>query len=226
MARHTPQSLVDYYAHRAAEHDRVYEKPERQDDLRQIAQFLPGALRNHRVLEVACGTGFWTKHYAPPAESVTAVDINSETLAIAQQRLSENANVKLQVADAYALEGLPAGYTAAFAGFWWSHVPRGRLKAFLNGLHRQLVPGGLVVFVDNLYVEGSSTAVSREDEEGNTYQLRRLEDGREFEVLKNFSDRETFLATVGRTGEQVRFDRLTYYWHATYTVCPPEPATQ
>ena len=41
-----------------------------------------------------------------------------------------------------------------------------------------------MVYVDNRYVAGSSTPISRRDEFGNTYQLRSLKDGTHYEVLK------------------------------------------
>ena len=53
--------MQSYYAARAGEYDAVYEKPERQADLRQIEQWLPSALYGERLLEVACGTGYWTQ---------------------------------------------------------------------------------------------------------------------------------------------------------------------
>ena len=46
-----------------------------------------------------------------------------------------------------------------------------------------------MLIVDNRYVEGSNSRVTREDEQGNTYQRRQLDNGAEFEVLKNFPHR-------------------------------------
>ena len=77
-------------------------------------------------------------------------------------------------------------YDAAFAGFWWSHVLKRDLPRFLEGLHRVLAPGAQVVFLDNRYVEGSSTPVSRVDANGDSWQTRKLADGSTHEVLKNF----------------------------------------
>ena len=67
------EDLAAYYAARAAEYDRVYLKPERQDDLRQIEDWLPGRFDGKHVLELACGTGWWTRLIAPRAASVLAV---------------------------------------------------------------------------------------------------------------------------------------------------------
>jgi SAM-dependent methyltransferase len=78
----TEQS-AQFYAKSAANHDRAYDKPERQPDLAQMRTHLAEALRGHAVLELACGTGYWTRVIAASADSVLATDINPEMLALA-----------------------------------------------------------------------------------------------------------------------------------------------
>lgn len=51
--------LHTYCARRAAEYERVYDKPERQADLAAMRRWLPPHFAGRRVLEVACGTGWW-----------------------------------------------------------------------------------------------------------------------------------------------------------------------
>ena len=62
-----------YYAARAPEYDSVYRKPERQADLRAIEQWVPSRFVAARVLEIACGTGYWTQFIAPVALHVTRI---------------------------------------------------------------------------------------------------------------------------------------------------------
>jgi len=50
--------LVDYYAKRAREYERIYDKPERQGDLDALKNLCHHTFTGHRVLEIACGTGF------------------------------------------------------------------------------------------------------------------------------------------------------------------------
>jgi len=76
--------MQDYYAARAAEYDTVYLKPERQADLRQIERWLPGVFVHRSVLEIACGTGYWTQFLAPVCTSIVAIDAAPETLRIAR----------------------------------------------------------------------------------------------------------------------------------------------
>jgi demethylmenaquinone methyltransferase/2-methoxy-6-polyprenyl-1,4-benzoquinol methylase len=207
-----------YYARRAAEYEKIYDKPERQADLARLRADLPALFKGERVLEIACGTGYWTPHIAAQAESVLAVDYAEETLSIAKSKPYKKANVRFERADAYALPAWPQKLSACFAGFWWSHVPLGRIDGFLRNLGKALEEGARVVFLDNRYVEGSSTALSRKDPEGNTYQQRRLADGSSHEVLKNFPAEREMRARLGRFGTQVGFSEYEYYWVATYRI--------
>jgi SAM-dependent methyltransferase len=211
------QTMADYYARRAAEYERVYAKPERQDDLRAIEAWLPDVFAGRDVLEVACGTGWWTQFAAIDAARWLATDINEETLAIARNKPLP-CSVQLSRADAYTLGGIDGPFDAAFAGFWWSHVPLARLPSWLETLHTKLQPGAHVVFMDNLYVEGSSTPIARRDADGNTYQLRTLDDGSAHEVVKNFPTREEAIAALGARAHQPQWHTWTHYWALEYTL--------
>src|SRR5277367_6613027 len=170
-------SMVNYYAERAQEYERIYHKPERQDDLQRLREFVERTFAGAHVFEVACGTGYWTEIVARAAASVVATDINEEVLAVARSKSMDTGKVAFRIEDAYALPVLPRGFDAGLSAFWWSHIPRARIPGFLTGFHRVLSAGALVVFIDNVYVEGSSTPISRTDEHGDTYQMRRLDDG-------------------------------------------------
>ena len=118
-------------------------------------------------------------------------------------------------ADAIALDSVPAGCNAAFAGFWWSHVKKSELALFVKNLSLRLEPGSLVAILDNSFAAGSSTPISRTDAEGNTYQSRRLGDGSTHEVLKNFPSRRDLEA---RFGSSFGYTEYEYYWLATYRI--------
>jgi len=208
-------AMADYYARRAAEYERVYHKPERQADLRAMEAWLTALMKGRHVLELACGTGWWTLHGAREACRWLATDLNAQTLQIARAKPMPQA-VTFAEADAYALEGVPVEpYDAAFTGCWWSHVPLTRLAHWLQQLHCRLQPGALVVMLDNAYVAGSSTPISRRDAEGNTYQQRRLDDGSTHEVLKNFPRFED-VAHLLPTALELRWHDFHHYWAVTY----------
>jgi ubiquinone/menaquinone biosynthesis C-methylase UbiE len=208
--------LTRYYAQRAREYERIYDRPERQRDLEWLKQALPSMFAGRRVLEIACGTGYWTPHLVRDARAVVGLDINDETLEIARGKNLPAERVAFRIADAYAPPADLGQFDGAFAGFWWSHVLIRDRRRFLEGLDRRLAPGATVALLDNLYVEGSSTPISRRDAEGNSYQARRLEDGSEHEVLKNFPSEAALVSDIAGVGQNPRFTALQYYWLFTY----------
>jgi ubiquinone/menaquinone biosynthesis C-methylase UbiE len=211
-------ALADYYARRAPEYERIYQKPERQADLRTLCEIVAKTYAGRCALEVACGTGWWTEILAGCARSVVATDINEEVLAIAKARQRPARKVSFQRCDAFHLDETEGEFDAALASFWWSHLKRDELERFLRSLYSRLRPGSRVAFIDNIYVEGSSTPISRRDAEGNTYQLRKLGDGSTTEVLKNFPTDEAITGVLRDSADDLKIERLTYYWLASYTV--------
>ena len=209
--------MAAYYARRAAEYEAVYSKPERQTDLRRMEAELAAPFAGRSVLEIACGTGWWTPHGARQATRWLATDLNPQTMAVAQAKALPGC-VRFATVDAYMLEGLPGDtlFDACFAGCWWSHVPMQRLADWLVSLHARLAPGARVVFLDNSYVQVSSTPLSRTDAAGNTYQQRTLSDGSLHEVLKNFPTREQAFAMLGPRARRPQWQAHTHYWVLSY----------
>lgn len=208
--------MVSYYAQRAAEYERIYAKPERQEDILRLRQLLGAMFIGQDVLEVSCGTGYWTEVIGPGARSVTACDINEPVLAIARAKEWGSAQVQFLKADSYALPQLGRAFSGGFSGFWWSHVPRETISSFLAGFHSQLEKGSLVAFADNRFVEGSSTAICRTDSAGNTFQSRKLGDGSVHEILKNFQSPDELQAAVADVADSIEIRLLDYYWLLSY----------
>ncbi len=211
-------ALARYYAQRAPEYERIYQKPERQADLHTLREFVAKIFASRRVLEIACGTGWWTEILSNTARSVVATDINDEVLAIARIKKFGDATISFRRCDACQLDQVAGDFDAALAVFWWSHLTSPELEKFLQALHRRLKPGSLIVFIDNLFVTGSSTPISRRDEEGNTYQQRRLDDGSPTEVLKNFPTDEEITRVLQDCAQELTISRSQYFWTVRYTL--------
>lgn len=208
--------LADYYARRAPEYERFYAKPERQADLTVLRERVARLFAGRSVLEVACGTGYWTAAIAPQAREVTALDVNEEVLALAREKPLPAGKVEFQRADAFALPDFGRRHDGLLAAFWWSHVPRARLDAFLGGCVRAAAPGAMLAFLDGRYVEGSSTPIARSDAEGNSYQTRRLDDGSEHEVMKNYPAESELIRRASRLGWGAHVELLPYHWLLTF----------
>lgn len=182
-----------YYAARAAEYDRIYEKPEQQADIARLRQWLPPRCAGTRVLELACGTGFWTQYIAPVADGIVAVDAAVETIRIARSRVLPD-RVTLVVGDAYRLPFDGARFGSALA------------------------PGARVVLIDNLRVSGSSLPVSDRDAEGDSWQVRRLDDGSTHRVLKNFPSESELRERIEGIGADGVYTAFGYYRAFEYLV--------
>jgi ubiquinone/menaquinone biosynthesis C-methylase UbiE len=213
--------LVDYYAKRAREYEVIYDKLERQPDLETLRNLTRQAVRGHAVLEAVCGTGYWTHVAARTAKSILATDINEEVLEIARAKDYFGCEVSFRKLDAFQLSQLTGSqFTAGMAFAWWSHLRRADIRNFLDQFHRTLAPGALAIFMDNRFVSGSNTPINRTDSDGNTYQRRRLADGTEYEVLKNFPDEQELRTVLTNLAGEVRWIELQYYWFLTYRKKP------
>ena len=211
--------MKDYYAARAREYDKIYLKPERQQDLRALEAWLPAKFSQRSMIEIAAGTGYWTQFLIKVTQSLVALDAANETFQVARSRLGLDADqVNWVIGDAYDIPQPVTPYDGAFAGFWFSHVPISRQREFLTGLNKVLTPGATVVLLDNLYVEGSSTPISELDDEGNSYQVRLLSDGSQHCVLKNFPTETHMCELIEGLGKQPLFTRWQYFWAFEYTV--------
>jgi SAM-dependent methyltransferase len=208
--------MVGYYAKRAGEYELIYAKPERQAEVGRLRERCASAFRDQHVLEVSCGTGYWTEAFAPTARTVLACDINREVLEIARSKDWAGAAVEFLEADSYALPEFEREFSAGFPGFWWSHIPKKRIQSFLDGFHAKLRRGASVTFMDNRHVEGSSTPIFRTDAQGDSFQQRRLGDGSLHEVLKNFPSREELLAAVTDFAQDADVTIMDYYWILSY----------
>jgi SAM-dependent methyltransferase len=132
------------------------------------------------VLELACGSGRWTRLLAARARSVTAVDAAPEMLALARQRV-RGRPVELIEADVFGWQP-PRRYDTVFFAFWLTHVPPARFAAFWSQVGAALAPGGRVCFVDDTDRERAGERVV--PEQATPAVWRRLRDGSEHRVVK------------------------------------------
>jgi len=208
--------MIEYYARRAKEYELVYAKPERQPDLAWLREKCRSLFAGRSLLEISCGTGYWTEAFATTARSVLATDLNPAVLDIARAKPWDGAPVEFHCADSFALPDFARGFEGGFAGFWWSHIPKDCLQGFLADFHSCLEPGALVAFIDNRFVDGSSTPLSRRANSGDTYQLRQLSDGSTHEVMKNFPTDREIHASIIPFSRAIEITHLDHFWMVTY----------
>lgn len=205
-------NMVEYYSARAREYESIYAKPERQSDLRELERLITPPLAGKDILEIACGTGYWTAKFSAVAGSITAFDINESVLEIARSKPLPKQNVRWLRADSYDFPEPGQKFSAGLAGFWLSHVPREKQPDFFRSFLPYFAPGSPLVFFDNNYVENSSTPIAERDPAGNTYQKRALQDGNSALVLKNFFTQSELERIFREAGLSPEIHMLDYYW--------------
>ncbi|MEQ1923562.1 MAG: class I SAM-dependent methyltransferase [Pyrinomonadaceae bacterium] len=210
------ENIVTYYDRRAREYEKVYHNPAEQDDLRRAEAFFKSIFAGKRVLEVACGTGYWTERLAKTAESIYATDINASVIEIALERKIDG-TVIFAVADMFEIDA-ENKFDAVFCGFIWSHILLEDLDRFLKKLQDLTKPAGHIVFIDGNPVPGSShdpKNIIKTDKQGNTYQDRILADGSAHRVLKNFPTDDFLTQKLETIATKIEVKRLKWYWIAT-----------
>ena len=143
-----------------------------------------GSLGN--ALELACGTGLWTQHLASLAGRLQAVDGSSAMLQHCRDRMeNRDSPVTFEQADLFSWRPSER-YDTVFFGFWLSHVPEERLESFWCMVASALRPGGRALLVDSLYDQRSSAKDHQLGDPEQTIRTRKLNDGREYRVVKVF----------------------------------------
>jgi SAM-dependent methyltransferase len=216
-----PMSLrVEYYSRCAPEYEQLWyrDDPIRQGEQAAIVAATKDLFRKRRVLEVACGTGYWTQFLAGTATRVCATDLSRQMLDLAHAKGLPASQIEFRQGDAYALHAVPGSFDAGLANFWFSHVPKARIDEFLRGFRDRLGNGAPVLMADNVYVAGlGGEFVSRWGCE-DTFKLRELEDGSKHEVLKNYYDADQLRAIFGPRSSDLKIHVGTCFWWVRYLV--------
>jgi len=217
---HFDEALRRYYDQRATVYDGMYLRrdPVWRKDLESLADEMAKALIGRSVLEVACGTGFWTEIVSKTATRVVAVDSSEKMLELARKRKKRNANVEYVHGDAYSLKEVTGKFDAGLANFWFSHIPKSRIEEFLSGFHNKLERPATVFMADNHYVPGIGGQLITKLGIEDTFRLREEADGSKHEVLKNYYDRETLERLFSPQASDLKIHEMWYFWSVQYMV--------
>jgi SAM-dependent methyltransferase len=203
------QEQIAYYRARASEYDAWWLRTGRFDrgpennaawlaDVAAVEQAVADMLSSRHpatVLEIACGTGLFTRHLAPRVDALTAVDASPEVIAINRARVAA-ANVQYVEADLFSWQP-SMRYDCVFMSFWLSHVPHARFEAFWSMVRRALAPEGFAYLIDSAH-DPTSTAVDHPPPDRQAGVVtRKLDDGREFRIVKVFWTPEALTTRLG-----------------------------
>jgi ubiquinone/menaquinone biosynthesis C-methylase UbiE len=167
-----------YYDRRAPEYDdwwlglgryadRV--RPGWEEDLHELEQFIAG-LAPARTLDVACGTGFLTRHLRG---EVVALDASARMLEVAAEQAP---NARRVQGDALDLPFPDHSFERVFTSYFYCHLEAPQRERFVDEA-RRVAP--------ELVVVGS---VRREGDPASAFVERRLRDGSSWTVFKRVFD--------------------------------------
>ena len=176
-----------YYDQRAGEYDDWYtgegrfaerNRPGWHEAVAELVA-LVSALPAARTLDVACGSGFLTRHLSG---LVIGLDQSPAMVAVAQSRLPDGVAM---VGDALALPFPDRAFDRVLTGHFYGHLPPQEQARFLTEAER--VAGELVV-IDSARREGVAA---------EQWQERILNDGSRHEVYKRYLTGAQLAAEIG-----------------------------
>lgn len=168
--------MKEYYDARAAEYDEWYtgaglfaarERPGWDEAVRALEQAV-ASLPAASTLDVACGTGFLTRHLSG---EITGLDQSERMLEIARERVPHG---RFVAGDAMALPFTDGSFDRVFTGHFYGHLEDGDREAFLAQARR---------LAHELVVVDSAV---RPDHEREEWQTRVLGDGSRHQVYKRY----------------------------------------
>lgn len=199
--------LRAYYAARAAEYDDWYLRRGRYShgpiddqawarDLDAATLWLDALPIAGEIVELAAGTGWWSPLLAQKG-TLWLYDAVEQPLDRARDRLlAHNLTAHIHVSDAWAEPDRQVD--ALFCGFWLSHVPRARLAEFLALCRRWLRPSGTFAFIDSR--RDRKSGATDHPEPADDMSVRRLDDGREFTIVKVYYEPAELEAALTEAG--------------------------
>jgi SAM-dependent methyltransferase len=97
-----------------------------------------------RVLELGCGTGYFTREMARSGADIVAIDISPELLEIARANCSAP-NVRYEIQNAYELSYPDAVFDSVVGSSVLHHL---EVEEALRKIYRVLKPGGTIYFTE------------------------------------------------------------------------------
>jgi len=220
------QDQISYYRARAGEYDEWFYRVGRYDwgaernaqwfaEIETVIQALRVLGKVESALELAAGTGNFTKELAGIADHVVALDASPEVLEINRDKV-KNPNVEYRQADLFNWQP-DEQYDLVFMSFWMSHVPPEKLDGFLDTVRLATKVGGQVFMVDSLRdtTRTSSASNHADYDPESIYHTRKLNDGQEYTIVKMFYD-ESLVPKLAEHGFTAQYHTSgDYFWWAS-----------
>lgn len=209
------QSMLTYYEERALEYEEAYllgtgtssiPDPEVFRAEARMLGDVVGGFAKGRLIDLACGTGFWLRHYVHQCSSVTLFD---QSLAMLDecvkkaQMLAVTERCSFVQGDFFGSQFERHGYDTALVGFFLSHLTEVQEQYLFDSLHSMLAPSGRILVLDSAW---SAERARFNAKVGR--QRRRLNDGTEFDIYKRYCDAQDISGWEERYGVRLALEHF------------------
>jgi ubiquinone/menaquinone biosynthesis C-methylase UbiE len=191
------QSMLRYYDERAHEYEDAYvlgtgtaSIPDPQV-FRREAVLLAGIVERiarGRLVDLACGTGFWLPHYMARSSRITLIDHAPRMLDECRKKIASlDATDRITIVQDDVLEHRfpPGAFDSALIGFLISHLTEEQERTLFDRVRHMLDTEGRFLILESAWSpERARVNLKIERQE------RRLNDGSRFEIYKRYLDRQ------------------------------------
>ena len=144
------------------------------------------------------------------ADKITAVDASPEVMTVNRER-TKSEKVEYVAADLFNWQA-DKKFDVVFFAFWLSHVPPERFASFWKSVEKALKPQGRVFFIDSRFEQTSTANNHVLDEPQDTVIKRRLNDGREFNIVKVFYQTKDLEDKLRDLGWKIKVENTPQYF--------------
>jgi SAM-dependent methyltransferase len=199
------QRMLAYYNERAPEYEDAYTlgtgtasipDPDVFVTEAKLLAGLVGQFAEGRMIDLACGTGYWLPFYAERCSHITLFDQSEKMLAECRKKLDRlslgDRSVVLQ-GDFFEYGFGSPRYDCALVAFFLSHLTESQEPRLFNALRAMLGSSGRFLLLDSAWSDERARFNKKIEQ-----QKRQLNDGTPFEIYKRYCDRGDVLGWANK----------------------------
>lgn len=208
-------SMRRYYDARAGEYEEAYLRGTGTasiadpDVFRREASLLPAIVErcaSGRLIDLACGPGFWFPHYAPRCPAITLVDQSPRMLDECRRRIAASgalSRTDLVLADVFEYPIRPRAFDTVLVGFLISHLDEAEEEQLFARMREMLDAGGRFLILDSAWTPERARYNAKVER-----QQRKVNDGRSFDIYKRYIDRQDIAGWTAKHGVTISIEHF------------------